>query len=329
MPTAAEAKIQREAAQTSYAMAALTDSGDHTTFTSSNAYWSQASGFAPSVLPNGVVNGGEVTIAASGSDDVVDTAALLVNLNGVETSVAADTDVAITRPASAVAKVCSITVNSGGSIAVVVGTDGATTTFSETRAANGGPPLIPTDSVEIAQVRMTSDTSAAIAASEIFALPGTHREESNYPAIDTIDYRNGKVTLADALPLAHTGPVAKAVFASYATASFAKIQNAVDFVPPANSASVSSKQIYGKTIAATSVSLGQGSFTAYPEDGVTDGLVDNSGETLWFKFFPDRLKNPFHAVQGRLDVTRTFPADDQIALSCTISAETIGTDHAA
>jgi hypothetical protein len=328
MPTASEARLKYEAAQTSHAMGTLTDSGDHTTFTSSNAYWSQRSGYSPEVLPNGIVNGGEVSIAASGSNNVVDAAAALVNLNGVETSVSADTDLSITRPATAVSKINSITIDNSGTYAVVAGTDGATTAFSSTRGGAGGPPYIPVDSVAVAQIRVISDSDAAITASEIFSLPGTHREESNYPAIDVVDYRYGKVTLADALPLAHTGDLPKRVYASYAVASMANVQKCVDFVPPGNSASVNSKQIYGQTIAATSVSLGQGSFKSYPEDGVTDGLVSLSGETLWFQFYPDRLKNPFHAVQGRLDFSRTFPADDQIELACTISAETIGTDHA-
>jgi len=327
MPNAESAKLEIETSQTSVSMTALSDSGDHLDFTSSAGPWSQRSGFAPVIRPNGLINGGTVIPAVSGSDDVVDTAALLCNLNGTETSVAADTDVSITRPASAVSKVNSITVNSSGAIAVVAGTDGSTTAFSETRAAAGGPPLIPTDSIEIAQVRVTSDTSAAITTAEIFAAPGTHLELSNEPGY-TVDYENGKLTFDSALPLIHTGPVAKAVYASYATAGFSEARRVVDWQPPQNSSTVNSTQYYNGVEASRSVSLGQGSFTAYLTDGITDTLVNLEGEILCFKFYQDRLKSPYQFAQGRLDMQTSFPVDNLISASCTISAETAYSKHA-
>ena len=65
---------------------------------------------------------------------------------------------------------------------LVAGTeaDGA---FSETRAAAGGPPLIPVTSVEIGQVRLTaaSDAAALITSDEIFQNVGDHTERYDYP----------------------------------------------------------------------------------------------------------------------------------------------------
>lgn len=324
MPTAENAKLQYEGGQSAAAMAALTDSGDHLTLTSAASLWSRRSGYAPVVRPNGLLTGGAVSTHAS--DDTISMAALTCNLNGTVTSVSADTDT-ITRPSTAVAKVNSITINASGALAIVAGTDGGSTTFSETRGAAGGPPLIPVDSIEIAQVRVTSDTSAPIAASEIFQVVGLHRESAAFP-LYTIDYGSGSVVMLDTLPLIHTGPTAKKVFASYATPIFADVALAADFVPPETSNSVSSTQVYGTTLGSTSSTLNQGSFNAYLEDGVTDPLVTLKGETLWFKFYPDRYKSPYILAQGKLGISRTFPAGDNLQAACTISAEAAATEVA-
>jgi hypothetical protein len=302
-------------------MAALTNSGDATTFTSAASLWSGKSGYTPVVRPNGLLTGGAVIPAVSTTAQLVDVAALTCNLQGVITTVAADTDVAVTRPASGKANICSITVTDAGAIAVVVGTDSASTALVETRAAAGGPPLIPVGSIEIAQVRMITSASAAVTAAEIFSVVGTHVEMANYPLFN-IDYTTGSVEFISALPTIHTGVVPKKVYASYKSPIFSEISLASDFTPPETTNSVSSTQIYGTTLGSTSQTLGQGGFTAYLEDGVSDALVAQKNATLWFRFYPDRYKTPYLLTQGKLGVSRTFPAGDSIQAACTISATT-------
>jgi hypothetical protein len=318
MSTAEQAKLQYEAGQNSVAMSALTNSGDETTFTSTQSLWSGKSGFAPVVRPNGVLTGGAVTPDGAAVNNVVDIAALTCNLNGVVTSVSAG-ELTATRPATAVSKVISLTVNTSGALAAVAGTDGATTAFSETRGAAGGPPLIPTTSIEIGQVRMTSNVAAPIASSEIFQVVGLHVERADFPLYD-INYDSGSVTFLSALDQIHTGPVPKAVFASYSGPIFADVALASDFVPPETSNSVTSTQVYGTTIGASSSTLNQGTFTAYLTNGVSDALVSLKNATLWFKFFPDRYASPYLLCQGKLGIGRTFPVADQIQAACTISA---------
>ena len=316
MSTAENAKLQYEAGQNAVAMSALTNSGDETTFTSAAMLWSGKSGHAPVVRPNGLLTGGAVSVHAT--NDKVTVAALTCNLQGVVTSVAAG-EATITRPASDKAKVCSITINAAGSIAVVAGTDSLSSAFSETRAAAGGPPLIPVDSIEIAQVRVTTSAAGAVAASEIYQVVGLHTERADFPLWD-VNYDAGSVTFLGALPEIHTGTVPKKVYASYASPIFADIALASDFVPPENTHSVSSTQVYGTTLGATASTLGQGSFTAYLSNGVSDALVQLKDQTLWFKFFPDRYASPYLLCQGKLGVSRTFPAGDSIQAACTISA---------
>ncbi len=316
MSTAENAKLQYEAGQNAVAMSALTNSGDETNFTSAASLWSGKSGYAPVVRPNGLLTGGAVSVHAD--NDKVTVAALTCNLQGVVTSVGAGTGT-ITRPASDKAKVCSITINSSGAIAVVAGTDSLSTAFSETRAAAGGPPLIPVDSIEIAQVRVTTSAAGAVSASEIYQVVGLHTERADFPLWD-VGYDSGSVTFLDALPEIHTGVVPKKVYASYASPIFGDIALASDFVPPENTHSVSSTQVYGTTLGATASTLGQGSFTAYLSNGVSDALVVLKDQTLWFKFFPDRYATPYLLCQGKLGVSRTFPAGDSIQAACTISA---------
>lgn len=315
MATAENAKLEYEAGQNAVAMSALTDSGDAAVFTSAAATWSGRSGYAPVVRPDGLLTGGAITPAVT--NNVVNVAALTCNLAGVVTSVAG-APVTITRPAGNVAKVISITVNSSGALAAVAGTDGASAAFVETRAAAGGPPLIPVGSIEIGQVRVTTSTAAVVASAQIYAVPGLHVERADFPLYD-INYTKGQVKFLAALPKIHTGTLPKGVFASYASPIFAEVDSS-DFVPPETSHSVSSTQIYGRTIGATSSTLGQGSFTAYLANGVSDGFIALKNETLWFRFYPDRYQSAYILAQGKLGISRTFPAGDQIQAAATISA---------
>lgn len=322
MATAENAKLQYEAGQNVVAMTLLTDSGDNTTFTSAANLWSGKSGFAPVIRPNGLLTGGAITTHAS--NNTVTVAALTCNLAGVVTSVSAGTAVA-TRPATAVSKVNSITVDSTGALANVAGTDGSTTAFSETRGAAGGPPLIPVGSIEIGQVRYTSNTAGVVASAEIFQVVGLHLERADFPLWD-VRNGSGSVAFLAAHPLIHTGPTAKRCYASYATPIFADVALASDFVPPETTHSVSSTQVYGATLGSSASTLGQGSFTAYLTNGVSDALVSLKNATLWFKFFPDRYASPYILTQGKLGISRTFPAADSVQAACTISADTAGTE---
>lgn len=322
--TAENAKLEYEAGQNAVTMTALTNSGDETTFTSAATLWSGRSGYAPVVRPNGLLTGGAVTPHAS-TNDTVNVAALTLNLNGVVTSVGAGS-LTVTRGLTTdTHNITSITVNASGALAAVSGTDG--TAFVETRGAAGGPPLIAVDSVEIAQVRTTSVTAALVLASEIFAVVGLHTERADFPLYN-INYADGSVTFLAQLPEIHTGPTPKKVFASYASPIFAEVALSTDFVPPETTHSVTSTQIYNTTLGSTSSTLNQGSFTAFLEDGVADGLVGLKNQTLWFRFYPDRYKSPYLLCQGKLGISRTFPAGDNIQAACTISAASAASEVA-
>lgn len=331
MPTAKNALVKIEQGRTLVDWSAMTDSGDHQIFTADDAVWSLASGYEPEVRPNGIVSGVDlVSPAASGTDDAVDVAAFTAYSQGTLHSVAAQTDVALTRAVTGPCIINSITMTSDGAIAVVAGTEGAS--FSETRGAAGGPPEVPADSVEIAQVRLSSTTSAPVAEDEIYQVVGQHTERYDYPVwtVDTTGLglaatssaeQAAHVRFASALPTIHAGGNAKGVYIRYYVPIFGEESRTLDFQPAEKTYSVTSSAYYGGSIASSSESLGQAQFTALLSDGVTDFLVRNKGETLTVKFFPDRNKSPYILTQGVIGISRSFPVADQIQATVTVTAE--------
>lgn len=321
--------LEMETNETLFAMAALTDTGDHELFTTAAALFSGRVSnddvdYSAQIFPNGIATGGKVT--PDTVNDQVDVAALTGYLAGVLTSVSAAGGESITRGVSDGYRINSITVNSGGAIAVIAGTE--STAFSETRAATGGPPLIPVGSFEIAQVRTTSISAGVITADEIFDAVGLHKEKWDFPLWDNVP-EDGDIKFLSALPLIHTGVVAKGVYGKVYEPIFTEVSLSSEFVPPENSYSVNSEEVYNATVGTSSKTLGQGSFKVKFKDGVTDSVVTQESERLWFKFFPDRNKSPYILAQGKLGMTRSFPVGGaSIGADCTISARSKATNKA-
>lgn len=326
--------IRYESGQTPYPFEAMTVASDAKTHSATFSPISNAAGAEPVVAPYGLLTGGAITTHAS--NDTVTIAALTASMaavsgadaNGV-VAVSAGS-LAITRPATAVAKVNSITINSSGALAAVAGTDGGSTTFSETRGAAGGPPLIPVGSVEIGQVRVTSNTAALITTGQIFAVPGLHVERSDYPVYQ-LDYATGKVTFADALPMIHTGAISKKVYIKGSTPLFAPIPNTSDWVPAESTYSINSTDTYDGPVGSSSSSLGQAGFNAVLRDGITDSVLAQKGKNIWFEFRPDRDKSvPKQLTQGIFGVSRTFPAGGgSFTAACTVTPRDATVDVAA
>jgi hypothetical protein len=333
MPTAENAKLEYEAAQQAVAMVELTDQGDAKDFKSAANLWSNRSGYEPDVRPNGLTTGGVISPAASASDDVVDVSAATAYLSGVLRSPGASTDLSVPRPTVSNYQKLSITITNAGAFAVVEGTEGSS--FSDTRGAAGGPAWIDNDAIEIGQVWYDSQSAAPVQADEIYQVVGIHLERWDYPLwlTEYIDVESGVLGFAginfySALPEIHsedagTNTYGKDVFASYNVPVFAEIIDAFDFVPPAASHTVSSTQVYGRVKGAKASSINQGTFSFEMVDGITDSPLQFVDDNLWFRFYQDRLKNPYMLTQGSLGVVATFSAGENIQAACTISAEVV------
>lgn len=324
--------LEYESAQTAVAFFAMTDSGDNTKYTTTNKPWSQATGYEPVVAPYGLATGGAITPAAAAGNNNVDVAALTAYMAAVSgasattglLSVGATTNVAAQRGSSTdTHRITSITVTSGGAIAAVAGV--ATTAFSATRGANGGPPAIPLGSIEIGQVKFTATAAAVVTDSEIFQVVGTSQERYDYPVWST-DYLSGTVTFAEALPVIHgsaatAATATKLVYARCATPLFAPISNVRDWVPVETSYSVNSEAYYDGTVGSASSSLSQASFTAALNDGTTDNILAKLGQNLLFRFKPSRSGSAYQLTQGILGVSRTFGVKAASQASFTITPQ--------
>lgn len=323
-------QIDYEAGQTFNSFELMTTS-NRTLYSSTFSPWSRKSGFTPVIRPYGLATGGEITPAASETNNYIDIAAMTLYMAGATgadseglISVSAQTDVECTRPGSGLYNINSITVNSSGAVAVVVGNNGAG--FSETRNADGGPPLIPAGSVEIGQVRFSSSTAAAVTTTEIKQVRGTSQERWDYPGW-TINYATGKITFDSALPAIHddgespTGGQAKYVYVAGYTPVYAKQPRAFDWVPATNSHSTSSAETYDGTIGSTSSTIGQASFSALLSNGTTDGIMSELDEYIWVKFRQDRNLDAYQLTNGKLGVTLSYPTSNQVQGDFTLAAE--------
>ncbi|EKT4476363.1 hypothetical protein QEL91_002030 [Pseudomonas putida] len=310
--------LQYESGQNAFPMAELENSGDNKTFTSQADQFSGVTGFAPVVMPNGLLTGAELSVG-TGSNKVKVTAAT-ANLSGSKVTVPA-AELSVTRASGGTHIIASVTVNTSGVYELVAGTSG--TSFSESRGAAGGPALIPVDSIEVGQVRLSTTAAAAVKASELYAVPGLHREIATSP-VYTINSSTGSVAFNAELSLIHVGNKPKKVYASYAEPIFADIDLASDFQPSEETFSMSSTQHYGGTIGSTSKSLNGASFKSYLSDGIADPLIKLRGQKAWFRFYPDRYVNNYILEQGILGCSRKYPAGAKVEADFTISTEKSG-----
>jgi len=325
--TAANVLIQYESSQAQVAEE-LTDSGDHVIFTGSADVWSKRSGYEPTVMPNGIVSGWNF-LTPHADDDKISYAAFTAYIGGALVSVSAGT-VSITRASTDTHVKNSIVCDSSGVVTAVKGTEG--TAFSTTRAAAGGPPLIDVAKIEIGQVKTSAQASAAIDSEEILQNPSnTEQERYNYPVFDynalgdgnaatDADKENAHVEFSSALPLIHTGGVAKKVFIDCYEPDFTELQETIDWKPAEETPSVTSKQIYRKTTASVSNSLSAASFKVYWEDPIGHPLKKLAGNNLIFKVFPDYNSSPYSLTQGVVGFSSTYPVADDMGADVTVGA---------
>ena len=335
------AAVYYESAQAQQAFGAMTGNTARTTYSTTTKPWSNAAGYEYIVAPYGLITGGEVIPAAAAGNNNVDVAALTAMMpaatgasatTGILTVNATANQAAVRGSGSDAYRITSVTISSAGAVAMVAGT--AATAFSATRGGAGGPPSIPLGSIEIAQVKLTSTAAAAVAASEIYQVVGDSQERYDFP-VYTADPIRGQATFAAALPLLHgtaageAATAAKLVYVRAATPVFAEIARARNWVPAETSNSASSEQYYDGAVGSFSSSLGQASFEASLNDGVTDALIAKRGLNLLFKFAPDKNKAPYQLTQGVLGISRTFAVGANPSVSFTVSAQQESVDFAA
>jgi len=331
MATAKNAMVMYESGRILVDYEAITNSGDNKIFNPTNTLMSRKSGYEPDIKPNGIA-GGRALITPTTNNDEVSIEGFTAYIGGKLYSFNTAT-LTITRGSINDFVVNSIVayLNSGTpELKVIAGSEG--TSFSEARGVAGSAPYIGVDEIEVGQVRVNSQTSAVLDPTEIFQVIGQHQERYDFPvfsynAVGEGTYSkqaskaNAYVEFANSLPKIHTGDTTKKVYVKYYVPIFGEIPKAMNWTPIEKSHSVTSTEYYNGAIASSSSSIGQGSFTALLDDGITDSIVADKNDYLTFKFFPDRNKPAYQISQGLVGIERTFPVDNQIQATVTISGE--------
>lgn len=309
-------KIEVEIKRTKVSMVILTQSSSAQEYTSGAKYWSNQGTFAPDIKVNGVLSGFEMT--PSTTADTVDIAAGESNLNGVQTTKSSGS-LAITRPITNPFKISSVTLTSANVFAEVEGSEDVSA-FSTVRGATGGPPLIPTDSIELGQVFMDSTGSAVFVASELSQVVNDTQEVATFPNF-TIDFENGLINVPLGYEKIHTGSIARAVYAEYHTAGFLELERVSNVVLPNNSRAVASDATNSGPIGNVTSSVNAGSLTIIGTDGVTEPAILINDQNVWVRVFPDKNMLPHTDVQAFWNAVPTFDAAANLNLAVTLTAE--------
>lgn len=329
--------VEYESGQTLNDWEAMTTT-DRTTFNSSGSPWSRKSGFVADVKPYGLATGGTITPAASGANNQIDIAACTAymalesgaNASGL-VSVSASANVTCSRPSSGTHLIHAITINNSGAYVVIAGNEG--TSFSTTRMADGGPPIIPEDSIEIGHVRYSSQSAAAVTTNDIQQVPGTSQERFDNPGW-SVDAVNGQITFYQTLPAIHddgespTGGQAKQVAVQFYTPVFATLERSSDWTPAEQTHSTNTTQTYDGPVGSVSSTINQASWTSLLGDGTTDTILSQKDQIIWIRFKQDRNGNPYQLTNGKLGVSRSFTVNEQVSCDFTLAAEAETTSFA-
>lgn len=167
----------------------------------------------PVLTVNGIIDG--LVISPHASADKVVTSAGSIKVLGTATTVAADTDISLSRPADGKSCWNAIVVNTGTqAVTAVKGKDvtGATsnliTTYGDpSSGTDGAKPLIAADEIAIGWVKLNENEAAVVATSDIIY---TDRETAD---IDIEPLPNiGGAKIPTALVKMHTGAVGRSIY---------------------------------------------------------------------------------------------------------------------
>jgi len=168
--------------------------------------WCKRTGYTPVIRISGVVSG--CVVSGGSSDDNLEVTAGVVNVNGAAVTVDAGTSNTVTRGASGKYAVHALCVDNTGTLSVVKGTDGDSLDLTSGYGGAGQKPLVATTLAVLAYAVTLGDSAAVIPSADIYA-----GESANVDYI--IDSLRGGIVLYEALPLNHTGPVSRAIYATF------------------------------------------------------------------------------------------------------------------
>ena len=299
LPVADSLRLMVEDSAASAPLEQMSDSGDHLTFSCAGTRFSlcekDANGVdrRPVVKPDGLQNGCLVAPAASGGNDAVDVSGGIAWIGGSSVTVSPQIDIAVTRPSASMKKISSVVIDGAGSVSVIAGTQAAD--YSNQRSASGGAPYIPLGKVELATVRLGSETSATLAPNEVVFAP----EFTHTPSYRLLPY-SATLEFFVPLPLIHTGSVARNVWITRYEPSFTQL-DAASVRPPAMSFEID--QATGK---ASRAKLKTGSLVIALSGDQTDLARRIDGTVRLFEFMPDSTQTRKELFYAAVEIVADY-----------------------
>jgi len=330
---------------TFYAMHALTDSGDHQTFNfvgddfiSNFKGKTSDSDYSPTVRVDGVISGGTVIPAVSATNNLVDVTTMSAYIGGNDytgaSKVSADTDLTCVRGAGAATAfiINSIICDAAGAFSVLTGTGDTSHDLTGGRGGAGQPPYITVGSIEVAQVRFTSETAALVTADEIKMIPNVTREMAMRPGYDIEFARvsggsldSPGVTMRTPLAAIHTADTARRVFMECYAANFAEWQGVRDVAFQGETIGSTSSETFSGVRSFTTSEISEGSFTWEVGSLTSDpewSVMEGKDARTWFKLLESRTATGYLVCQAAASGVPTVPASGAIAVTVTLSGGT-------
>lgn len=278
-----------------------------------------------SVRPDGHISGGSAS--SNGTNDEVDVTASAVYIGGARVTSSAVSGLSIARPSVDTHIKYAICVNSSGVVSAEAGSEG--TSFSDTRGAAGGYPLVPAGMTQICGVQYSSQTPALVLAAEIDETPIGEdglggRILYDYPNFELvlhpdfdagIDYAHVKYSFAPATLYADADGAR--CYVTYSTPSFSEIGLTNDLVLPEETVSGNSTTVYRKVL--KSVSRDQNDFTlTIMGDDIVNDMAPFRGKDVWFKaVFDPLIPTKYALFAASVGVATSIPSDDNTTYSLT------------
>jgi hypothetical protein len=196
---------------------ALTDDGTHRKFSSAAGQYPWKDNPQPQMRIDGVRNGCNVVPDPAGADNLVAYTDGNLFLAGAPVGVTGALSTEATRPAVAGNVVINAaTIDSTGAFAWVAGIEG---TAGGARGATGGPPYVPAGSILLAEVTLTTDADAPIAAAEIDT---SCVERADIPGW-TPNHYSGYITTQLPLEAIHTSDLPRSIYGQWRTTQLAEV----------------------------------------------------------------------------------------------------------
>lgn len=224
----------------------------------------------PVVNIDGILQGLNITPTTVVNE--VQTSAGIIEVDGTQVPVDADTSITLTRPAASKWAWCAIHVSEAGAVTATKGTDtsdDAESSLLNTYGSSAGQrPLIGVDQILVGFVKLFSDTAALVSSA---AISYTDREDGgiDYQILPNI----GGVKLQAALVKCHTGGIGRAVkfTGKYLDSALSEIPTAKGFTVTAQTS-----QLNEETFANNYSSTTTGGFTFSYEQLAADTKALNN-----------------------------------------------------